>query len=134
MEEERIEEEPAFEPGDVALATWDELCEPGPVRHKVIDFGPGVGKRQVEYRPFLSFEDSQRLSEVYQMGDRKKRQTMRYMVAVLKRVMVSPRIETPVHERLVLKARADVLLEILGETLGSDSDEMEALRSDLGGS
>jgi hypothetical protein len=118
----------------VPEATWEALCDAGPVREKIIDFGEPYGRMVVKYRPFLSLEKSTRLADRFHMGDRKRRNSRGYMVAVLKEVLIAPRIQTQREEQLALRARSDVLLELIGETIGSEGEEMEALKSDLGNS
>jgi hypothetical protein len=124
-----VPQDEPWAPEPLEAATWDDMCEAGPVKQKVIEFPSG--RRTVDYRPFLSFEDSVKLSDRFNMGDRKHRKSAGYMVAMLEKVMVRPRIETERDRQLVLKARSDVLLEIIAETIGSESEEMEALRADL---
>ena len=110
-------------------ASWDDLCEAPPLKELVLEFP--AGRKKVAYRPFISLERQIALSDRYNMGNAKRRNSKGYMVAVLKEVLVVPRIETAAHERLVLKARSDLLLQVLSDSVGSDSEEMEALREDL---
>jgi hypothetical protein len=113
-------------------ATWEALCEVPEVKEIVADFGPRYGRMVMKYRPFLSFERHQALSRKHHMDDAKKRNVKGFMVDILRDVLVAPRITEDRHERLVMKARFDILNKIILDTIGSEAEEMDAIREELG--
>ncbi len=88
----------------------------------------------IKFRTFIALDRLLFLQQKHQMisGGRGQRDSRGFLVAVLKDVLVNPRIATPQDEQLLLKANATVLLDILGTVLGANEESFQAVVEDLG--
>lgn len=112
------------------FATFADLCESG----KFVDkYYPQIGKT-IRFRNFIPLDRLLQLQARYNMltGRAGQRDSRGFLVAVLKEVLVIPRVETADDERLLLKANSAVLLDILGEVLGTQEESFRAVVEDLG--
>lgn len=112
------------------FATFEDLCESG----KFVDkFYPQIGAK-VRFRTFIPMDKLLQLQARHNMltTGRGRRDSRGFLIAVLKEVMVEPRVDTKEKERLLLKSNAVVLLDILGEVLGPQEESFKAVVEDLG--
>lgn len=89
---------------------------------------------KIKFRTFIALDRLLYLQQKHQMltGGRGVRDSQGFLVAVLKDVLVQPRIATAEDERLLLKANATVLLDVLGTVLGTNEQSFQAVVEDLG--
>ena len=111
------------------FATWENLCES---KDRVVDkYLPALG-RWVRYRDFLPLDKVTRLQQQFGMTGGRKRDSVGFMVALLKEVMVEPKIRTKADEMAARKADARALLVIVGDVLGEEEESYKILRGDVG--
>jgi hypothetical protein len=115
---------------ETKFATFADLCESA----KFVDkYYPQIGAT-VRFRNFIPLDRLLQLQARYNMlmGRQGQRDSRGFLVAVLKEVLVIPRVQTAEDERLLLKANAAVLLDILGAVLGTQEESFQAVVEDLG--
>ena len=111
------------------FATWSDLCEGGRVVDK---FYPQLGKT-IRFNTFIAYDDGMRLIRRYSIdnADPRKRDSEGYMLAVLEKVMIEPRL-TQADRNAAKKAHLGVLLDILKEVLGENTEAFKTVVGDLG--
>lgn len=117
---------------ETQYATLADLCEGAQFEDK---FFPQLGKAgaTIRYRKFMPLEKLLQLQAKHGMfAGRGRRDSRGFMLAVLEEVLVRPRIQTPDERRLLLKGNATVLLDIIGEVLGTEEESFKIVREDLG--
>ena len=124
-----MDEELAEQTGEVKLASLADLCEIGAPVTKVY---PQIGKA-VKFKPTLPMDRYLYLQERFNLtGGKGKRDTKGFMVAVLKEVLVAPKLVTVDDERAILKANSNVIFDVLGEVLGRNDESFQAIKEDMG--
>lgn len=115
--------------GEEQFASLGDLCEIGAPVTKVY---PQIGKL-IQFKPALPMDRYLFLQERYNLaGGKGKRDTRGFMVAVLKDVLVQPKIVTPDDERAILKANSGVIFDVLADVLGSNDESFQAIKEDMG--
>ncbi len=115
--------------GEEQFASLADLCEIGAPVTKVY---PQIGKA-LKFKPTLPMDRYLFLQERYNLaGGKGKRDTRGFMVAVLKDVLVEPRIVTPDDERAILKANSAVIFDVLADVLGRNDESFQAIKEDMG--
>lgn len=112
------------------LATLADLCELGvPVDRYYAQIG-----KTVRFKPAIALDRLLALQQKYNMitGGRGARDSRGFLMAVLQEVLVVPAIKTPEDVRILGKANAAVLLDILGDVLGRNEESFQAVVEDLG--
>jgi hypothetical protein len=111
------------------FATWSDLCEGGRVVNK---FYPQIGKT-VQFNTFIAYDAGMHLIRRYSIDnpDPRKRDSEGYMLAVLETVMIKPRL-SQADRQAAKKAHLGVLLDILKEVLGENTEAFKTVVSDLG--
>jgi len=121
--------EEGMENHEAEFATLADLCELGA---PVTKFYPQINK-QMRFKPSLPMDRLMYLQDRYNLSaGRGKRDTKGFMIAVLKDVLVTPRITTPDDERALAKANSAVLFDILGDVLGRNDESFQAIKEDMG--
>lgn len=125
-DEEMLQEEPQEEQKFASLA---DLCEGA----RFIDqYFPQIDAT-IRYSTYVPLDELLKLQARFNMmGGRGRRDSQGFLVAVLEKVLVKPRIQTPEDKRLLLKGNAAVLLDILGNVLGTQEESFKAVVEDLG--
>lgn len=116
--------------GSERFATLADLTEGNKFEER---FYPQL-QAKIRFRTFIALDRLLYLQQKHQMltGGRGVRDSQGFLAAVLKDVLVNPRIQTAEEERLLLKANATVLLDILGTVLGANEQSFQAVVEDLG--
>lgn len=110
-------------------ASWENLCEQ---KDRTVDkFLPKL-KVWVRYRDFIALDRLMGIQRKYGMVGGGKRDVTGYMVALLRAVMVHPKIRTEADARAVKKADGRAMLMIIGDVLGEEDESYIALREELG--
>lgn len=116
--------------GGEQFASLADLCEIGAPVTKVY---PQLGNLAIQFKPTLPMDRYLFLQERHNLaGGKGKRDTRGFMVAVLKDVLVQPRITTPDEERAILKANSAVIFDILADVLGRNDESFQAIKEDMG--
>jgi hypothetical protein len=116
-------------PPEDRFATFEDLCEGA---RYVDKFYPQIGGK-VSFRTYIPLDKLLQMQARHGMlGGRGRRDSKGFLVAVLKEVLINPRVDTQDKERLLLKSHASVLLDILGEVLGTQEETFRTVVQDLG--
>jgi len=111
------------------FATWADLCEGGRMVDK---YYPQIGKT-IRFNTYIPMEEGLALTRRFGMdnSDPRKRNSEGYMLAILEKVMINPRL-TQADRQAAKKAHMGVLFDILKEVLGEDTEAYKTVVKDLG--
>jgi len=118
------------EVAEVKYATLADLCEGKRFVEKTY---PQLGGLTILFNTYIPWDEGLHIQRKHHMdGAPNKRDSEGYLLEILERVLVNPRISDANARQALRKAHQGVLFDILAEVLGRDDDTFKKVVSDLG--
>ena len=111
-------------------ATLPDLCEGNRLVEKTY---PQLGGKTIRFNTYIPYDEGMRIQRKHQMdGPANRRDSEGYLLEILEKVLINPRIVTPADRQALRKAHQGVLFDILAEVLGRNDETYKKVVADLG--
>lgn len=105
-------------------ATWGDLCQPPPVKEVKLKSG-----KWIKYLPWITMDEMAEIQRKASKGRRRMDQAV-FMLLILRKVMIEPKVQTEQDRRAALKADSSIVLGVINSVV--DTETMDQLREELG--